>query len=99
MHEYKGIYYDDSSQSKRYYEGGAHFKYSELCHILKLLSSKSTTFPSSRNSSFPNKPLSKNNPFPINKVEFTQASNFIAQKLNNKSKSKSSSILAIILFF
>lgn len=91
MHEYKGIYYDDSSQSKRYYEGGAHFKYSDLCHILKLLSSKSTTFSSSRNSSFPNKPLSKNNPFPINKVEFTQASNFIAQKLNNKSKSKSKS--------
>ena len=36
MEEYKGIYYGDDSE-KKYFEGGAHFKYSKLYHILEQL--------------------------------------------------------------
>ena len=35
--EYKGIYYGDEEKVQRYYEGGAHFKYSQLYKILSLL--------------------------------------------------------------
>ena len=31
---YKGVYYDDTNEEK-YYEGGAHFKYEEMCLILE----------------------------------------------------------------
>ena len=37
MEEYKGIYYGDEVEQK-YYEGGAHFKYSKLYKILEILS-------------------------------------------------------------
>ena len=36
MEEYKGIYYGDDSE-KKYFEGGAHFKYIKLYHILEQL--------------------------------------------------------------
>lgn len=36
MNEYKGIYYDANSDPKSY-EGGAHFKYHELCQQLEEL--------------------------------------------------------------
>ena len=39
MEEYKGIYYNDDEE-QQYYEGGAHFKYSELYKILQDLSKK-----------------------------------------------------------
>jgi hypothetical protein len=32
--EFKGIYYNDNHEQK-YYEGGAHFKYKNLCGILE----------------------------------------------------------------
>ncbi len=40
MNEYKGIYYNDDAQEQKFYEGGAHFKYSELCKRLELLITK-----------------------------------------------------------
>lgn len=39
MEDYKGIYYNDDEEQS-YYEGGAHFKYSELYKILEELSKK-----------------------------------------------------------
>ena len=39
MEEYKGIYYNDDEE-QQYYEGGAHFKYSELYKILEDLYKK-----------------------------------------------------------
>ncbi len=36
MEEYKGIYYGDTNEQK-FYEGGAHFKYSDLYKILEKL--------------------------------------------------------------
>ena len=39
MEEYKGIFYNDNSE-KRYYEGGAHFKYSDLVKALSILQRK-----------------------------------------------------------
>ena len=36
MEEYKGIYYGDESERK-FFEGGAHFKYSKLYKILEKL--------------------------------------------------------------
>ena len=36
MDEYKGIYYGDDTEQK-FYEGGAHFKYSDLYKILEKL--------------------------------------------------------------
>ncbi|MCQ2821101.1 MAG: hypothetical protein MJ252_27900 [archaeon] len=39
MNEYKGIYYGSSNEQK-FYEGGAHFKYSALYKILKKLAEK-----------------------------------------------------------
>ena len=39
MEDYKGIYYNDDEEQP-YYEGGAHFKYSELYKILEELSKK-----------------------------------------------------------
>lgn len=36
MADYKGVYYQDDNEQK-YYEGGAHFKYSDLCKILEIL--------------------------------------------------------------
>ncbi len=33
MNEYKGIYYNDNTE-QQFYEGGAHFKYSDLYRIL-----------------------------------------------------------------
>ena len=39
MEEYKGIYYNDNSE-KRYYEGGAHFRYSDLVKALSILQRK-----------------------------------------------------------
>ena len=39
MEEYKGIFYNDNSE-KRYYEGGAHFKYSDLVKALSVLQRK-----------------------------------------------------------
>ena len=39
MEEYKGIYYNDNEE-QQYYEGGAHFKYSELYKILEELAKK-----------------------------------------------------------
>ena len=36
MQEYKGIYYGDTNEQK-FYEGGAHFKYSDLYKILEKL--------------------------------------------------------------
>ena len=35
--EYKGIYYRNEEKDQRFYEGGAHFKYSQLYKILSLL--------------------------------------------------------------
>ena len=35
--EYKGIYYGDDEKVQHYYEGGAHFKYSQLYKILSLI--------------------------------------------------------------
>ena len=35
MDNYKGIYFDQESNEPKYYEGGAHFKYSELIIILE----------------------------------------------------------------
>jgi hypothetical protein len=35
MENYKGIYFDQESNEPKYYEGGAHFKYSELIFILE----------------------------------------------------------------
>ena len=35
MENYKGIYFDQESNEPKYYEGGAHFKYSELISILE----------------------------------------------------------------
>ena len=37
--DYKGIFYEDNSERK-YYEGGAHFKYKDLYKILEELSKK-----------------------------------------------------------
>lgn len=37
MNEYKGIYYNDDAQEQKFYEGGAHFKYSDLCKRLESL--------------------------------------------------------------
>ena len=37
--DYKGIFYEDNSERK-YYEGGAHFKYIELYRILEELAKK-----------------------------------------------------------
>ena len=37
MDEYKGIYYGEETERK-FYEGGAHFKYSHLYKILEKLS-------------------------------------------------------------
>lgn len=36
MQDFKGIYYGDSTE-KKYYEGGAHFKYNDLYKALSLL--------------------------------------------------------------
>ena len=36
MEEYKGIYYGDTNEQK-FYEGGAHFKYSDLYKFLEKL--------------------------------------------------------------
>ena len=36
MYNYKGIFYCDEKE-KQYYEGGAHFKYSDLVHVLNKL--------------------------------------------------------------
>lgn len=38
INEFKGIYYNDNKQQK-YFEGGAHFNYKELYHILENLQS------------------------------------------------------------
>jgi hypothetical protein len=42
MEEYKGIYYNDNAE-QIYYEGGAHFKYSELFQILEELAKKANS--------------------------------------------------------
>ena len=39
MEEYKGIFYNDNSE-KKYYEGGAHFKFSDLVKTLSILQRK-----------------------------------------------------------
>lgn len=39
MEEYKGIFYNDNSE-KRYYEGGAHFRYYDLVKALSVLQRK-----------------------------------------------------------
>jgi hypothetical protein len=36
MHEFKGIYFNDT-QEQKYYEGGAHFKYNDLFNRLEKL--------------------------------------------------------------
>lgn len=36
MHEFKGIYFNDT-QEQKYYEGGAHFKYTDLYNRLDKL--------------------------------------------------------------
>lgn len=40
MNEYKGIYYNDDANEQQFYEGGAHFKYSDLCKRLEALVEK-----------------------------------------------------------
>jgi hypothetical protein len=34
LDNYKGIYFNDENDQK-FYEGGAHFRYRDLCHILE----------------------------------------------------------------
>ena len=91
MHdEYKGMYYDDSSTSKRFYEGGAHFKYNDLYTTLMLLKKKQQSS-TPRQSSFPHKPpikIRNNIHFPSFTKQDAVQSNFI-HKFNSKSKSKS----------
>ena len=36
LNEFKGIYMNDNHDTK-FYEGGAHFRYRDLCHILEKL--------------------------------------------------------------
>lgn len=43
MNEYKGIYYNESTETQKFYEGGAHFKYSSLYNILETLHIKQNT--------------------------------------------------------
>ena len=42
MKEYKGIYYNENTETQKFYEGGAHFKYSSLYKILECLHNKQT---------------------------------------------------------
>ena len=44
MNDYKGVYYNDDSE-KKFYEFGAHFKYSELVKILLNLGGKFLEYP------------------------------------------------------
>jgi hypothetical protein len=39
MEEYKGIYYNDNTE-QQFYEGGAHFRYTDLYQILEELVKK-----------------------------------------------------------
>jgi len=39
MEEYKGLYYNDNTE-QQFYEGGAHFRYKDLCQILEELVKK-----------------------------------------------------------
>lgn len=43
MEEYKGIFYNDNSE-KRFYEGGAHFRYSDLVKALSIIKKKTTLY-------------------------------------------------------
>ena len=90
MHdEYKGMYYDDSSTSKRFYEGGAHFKYNDLYTTLIQLKKKQQSS-TPRHSSFPHKPpikIKNNIHFPSFTKQNAVQSSFI-HKFNSKSKPK-----------
>lgn len=47
INEFKGIYYNDNKQQK-FFEGGAHFSYKELYHLLEILQSPKEKSDSSR---------------------------------------------------
>ena len=36
LNDFKGLYYNDN-QEQKYYEGGAHFKYTDLCNRLEII--------------------------------------------------------------
>ena len=52
--EYKGIFYGDNT-AKKYFEGGAHFEYNDLCKRLEIL--------------FKSRPIKVENDILINRIE------------------------------
>ena len=87
--EYKGIFYNETNE-KRYYEGGAHFKYKHLYAILSQLEKNQNTTPS--NSSIPKNHSSSNSMPSINNLNSLSHKKISTIKLKKDNKNLNSSL-------
>lgn len=87
--EYKGIFYNETNE-KRYYEGGAHFKYKHLYAILSQLEKNQNKTPS--NSSIPKNHSSSNSMPSINNLNSLSHKKISTIKLKKDNKNLNSSL-------
>lgn len=87
--EYKGIFYNETNE-KRYYEGGAHFKYRHLYAILSQLEKNQNKTPS--NSSIPKNHSSSNSMPSINNLNSLSHKKISTIKLKKDNKNLNSSL-------
>ena len=80
MNEYKGIYYNDNNE-QHFYEGGAHFRYRDLCDRLERLH----LYISKKRGSSQQKPKTRNTQQPP-QISQVQHQNNTVNILNNKFK-------------